>query len=143
MMTKVFNIRVYGLWLNNGQVLVNEERFRDLLVRKFPGGGLEWGEGLRACLKREWMEELGIEIEVGEHVYTTDYFQPSAFDGSQIISVYYQVTAPFQPAITNLVTGERSYWMPISEIKPDTFTLPIDKLVGNWLVEQIANGKLQ
>ncbi|MGY4707906.1 (deoxy)nucleoside triphosphate pyrophosphohydrolase [Candidatus Bipolaricaulota sp. J31] len=35
---------------------------------EFPGGAVEGGEGLEACLARELREELGIEVEVGEEV---------------------------------------------------------------------------
>ena len=55
---------------------------------------MEYGEGTRDCLKREFMEELNLNIEVGEHLYTTDFFQESAFHpGHQIISIYYLVKA--------------------------------------------------
>lgn len=132
-MAEVFNIRVYGIWIHEQFVLVNEEHFRGMVVRKFPGGGLEWGEGLKDCLVREWKEEIGIDIEVLDHLYTTDFFQRSVFDGTQIISIYYLVTAPYQERFTNLVPGEKSFWLPISTITTDTFTLPIDKLVGDML----------
>lgn len=131
---KRFNIRVYGLWLHNGQVLVNEELIRGRKVIKFPGGGLDWGEGTIACLQREWMEELNIEIEVLSHFYTTDFFQPSAFDDSQVISIYYLVSGDATATITNNVPEERTYWLPLSDIDDDTFTLPIDKVVGKMLV---------
>ncbi len=131
---KRFNIRVYGLWLHNGQVLVNEELIRGRKVIKFPGGGLDWGEGTIACLQREWMEELNLEIEVLSHFYTTDFFQPSAFDDSQVISIYYLVRSDATAAITNNVPEERTYWLSLSDINDDTFTLPIDKVVGKMLI---------
>lgn len=90
------------------------------------------GEGIQDCLKREWMEELGQEIEVTEHFYTTDFFQPSAFDDSQVISVYYLVKARsglakiIEPAMELL-------WLPIAEISEESFDLPIDKVVGRLL----------
>ena len=86
-----FNIRVYGILINDKkQVLVADEYVRGGLYTKFPGGGLEFGEGTRDCLKRELKEELGIEAAIGDHVYTTDYFQMSAFrPDDQIISIYY------------------------------------------------------
>lgn len=90
---KRFNIRVYGIWINDRQeILVSDERIGDFKFTKFPGGGLEFGEGIKDCLIREWKEELNIDIEVGNHIYTTDFFQLSAFDQtSQIISIYYNV----------------------------------------------------
>jgi len=129
-----FNVRVYGLWLHNGHVLVNEELIRGRQVIKFPGGGLNWGEGTIDCLKREWIEELNLEIEILSHFYTTDFFQPSAFDDSQVISIYYLISANANQAITNNMDNERTYWMPLSHITADTFSLPIDKVVGNMLI---------
>ena len=139
---KRFNVRAYGIWIQNGAVLVTEEKIRDLLVVKFPGGGLEMGEGLRDCLVREWKEELGLDITVGEHFYTTDFYQPSAFDASQVISVYYRVEVPAGAAFTNLVDGERSFWMPLAEVRDKAFTLPIDQVVGEMLRLEIARNPL-
>ena len=90
-----FNIRVYGILINeNRQVLVSDEFIRGNYYTKFPGGGLEFGEGTRDCLKREFKEEMDLEVEVGDHIYTTDYFQMSAFNPDhQIISIYYYAKA--------------------------------------------------
>lgn len=127
-----FNIRVYGICIQDGQLLVIREKIRGRWFTKLPGGGLELGEGIQDCLKREWMEELGQEIEVTEHFYTTDFFQPSAFDDSQVISVYYRVKARsglakiIEPAMELL-------WLPIAEISEESFDLPIDKVVGRLL----------
>jgi len=38
------------------------------------------------------MEEMALNVEVGEHIYTTDHYQQSAFNPAhQIISIYYFV----------------------------------------------------
>lgn len=132
-MCRRFNIRVYGIWINDGKVLVNEEMVRDKSIIKFPGGGLDWGEGIIDCLKREWKEELDIDIDVLNHFYTTDFFQASAYDESQVISIYYTVTADSGNDIKNKIANERTYWVSFSEITGNTFTLPIDKVVGNML----------
>ncbi|MFZ9661687.1 MAG: NUDIX domain-containing protein, partial [Chitinophagaceae bacterium] len=90
-----FNIRVYGILVDELRgVLVSDEKIRGNLYTKFPGGGLEFGEGTRECLKREFMEEMGLQVEIGAHIYTTDFFQISAFNpGHQIISIYYHARA--------------------------------------------------
>lgn len=132
---KRFNIRVYGIWLHDGHVLVNEELIRGRKVIKFPGGGLDWGEGTIDCLKREWMEELNLEIEILDHYYTTGFFQQSAFDDSQVLSIYYLVSGDASRTIINNIPEERTYWMPVSHITDDTFTLPIDKIVGMMLIK--------
>ena len=87
----MFNLRVYGIIINQQkQVLVSDELIRGSYITKFPGGGLEFGEGTRACLQREFMEEMNLKVDIGEHIYTTDYFQMSAFNPEhQIISIYY------------------------------------------------------
>lgn len=139
-MDKRFNIRVYGIWIHNNKVLVNEELVRERKIIKFPGGGLHWGEGIKDCLIREWKEELNIDIEVLNHFYTTDFFQASAFDNSQVISIYYLVTGIVPGTIVNNEPNERTYWMDIKDISADTFTLPIDKIAGNMLQGQLSTG---
>jgi len=131
-----FNIRVYGIWISAGRLLVSEEIIRGQRVIKFPGGGLELGEGTIEGLQREWREELDLDIEVLGHFYTTDFFQPSAFDDSQVISIYYLVQADASLPLKNLQANERSFWLPLNELSEDSFTLPIDRLVGRML----ANG---
>lgn len=153
----MFNIRVYGILMNDqNQVLVADEYIRGSYYTKFPGGGLEFGEGTRDCLKREFKEEMDLEVEVGEHIYTTDFFQMSAFNPEhQIISIYYFAKAlePIKCPIRTSVydfdanqlemyhrTGETEtfrfvHW---DDFHPDVVSLPIDKVVVEMLK---ANGK--
>lgn len=142
MSQKRFNVRVYGIRIQDGQLLVNEEMIRGERVIKFPGGGLDWGEGTIDCLKREWKEELDLDIEVLEHFYTTDFFQHSAYDDSQVISIYYLVAASPDDDIINYVPGERTYWMDLKDVNAGIFTLPIDKKVGSMLQILYANKEL-
>ena len=147
-----FNIRVYGILINDKkQILVADEYIRGGLYTKFPGGGLEFGEGTRDCLKRELKEELGIEAEIGDHIYTTDYFQMSAFrPDDQIISIYYfarqleELKVPIrekqfdfdekQMEIYN-ATGETETFRLIdwNDFSEETVTLPIDKIVARMI----------
>lgn len=90
----LFNVRVYGILINTkNQVLISDERTENVSFTKFPGGGLEHGEGLAEALKREFIEETGMQIEIIRHIYTTDFYEKSSFDESQILSIYYQVEA--------------------------------------------------
>jgi len=145
----MFNLRVYGILIDeNRRVLVSDEFIRGNYYTKFPGGGLEFGEGTRDCLKREFMEEMGLKVEIGEHIYTTDFFQLSAFNpGHQIISIYYYASAlepikaplrlnPFEFDERELRmyadTGETETFRFIDWkiFSPETVTLPIDKIVA-------------
>jgi mutator protein MutT len=143
-----FNIRVYGLLINDfNQVLISDEIIKGHYITKFPGGGLEFGEGIIDCLKREFREETNNEIEVIKHFYTTDFFQQSAYNPShQIISIYYIV----KPGNNfNLITTSTPFnfnesideaqafrWLSINELSEEQFSLPIDKLVSSLLKEQ-------
>jgi 8-oxo-dGTP diphosphatase len=148
----MFNVRVYGILLGkNKEVLVSDEFIRGGQYTKFPGGGLEFGEGTRDCLKREFMEEMNLEVEVKEHLYTTDFFQISAFNsGQQIISIYYMVEALEEirvPLRTKLFdfdeaqmkvyhkTGETETFrfIPWDSFSSESVTLPIDKVVADLL----------
>lgn len=44
---------------------------------EFPGGKIEPGESCEVALVREIQEELGVDIEVGELICTTEYDYPS------------------------------------------------------------------
>jgi 8-oxo-dGTP diphosphatase len=152
MASNLFNIRVYGILINDGnQVLVSDELIRGRPITKFPGGGLEFGEGTRDCLAREFMEEMMLRVEVTDHFYTTDFYIQSAFNPAhQIISVYYHVqpleplaivpkTTPFDFGSEQLAqheaTGETEVFrfIDLHHFNEDCMTLPIDKVVAGLL----------
>src|SRR5689334_18712243 len=145
-----FNIRVYGILMNDkNQVLVSDEYIRGNYYTKFPGGGLEFGEGTRDCLKREFMEEMNLNVSVEEHLYTTDFFQMSAFKPSdQIISIYYAARAlepikvPLRDKPFDFDEQQLAIYKEKNEIETFRFinwedfsgesvTLPIDKIVAD------------
>ena len=132
-----FNLRVYGLMLHQGKVLITHEHRAGIIMTKFPGGGLEKGEGLAEGLKREFIEEMNLEIEVGEIFYVNDFLQISAFNSDdQLISFYFLVeTKEKSTIITNsdksiLVKGQQIFeWIAFDELKEEEFTFPIDRVV--------------
>ena len=156
----LFNIRVYGVLLDaKKRLLVSDEFIRGNYYTKLPGGGLEIGEGTRDCLKREFMEETGLEVQVGDHLYTTDFFQISAFNNKdQIISIYYYVTTPepislpvknkpfdFAPNQIADPNGESEVfrWIEWSEISANQMSLPIDKVVMNLIKQRAGFGGMR
>jgi ADP-ribose pyrophosphatase YjhB (NUDIX family) len=154
-MSLTLTVRVYGILMNEKkQVLVSDEYIRGEYYTKFPGGGLEIGEGTRDCLKREFMEEMNLQVSIGEHLYTTDFFQISAFNNAhQILSIYYEATA-MEPIRVPLKIKEFDFdeqqlqvyektqqiesfrlvdWENFSSTQ---VTLPIDKIVADLVKEK-------
>ena len=151
----MFSIRVYGILINEArQVLVSDEYIRGNYFTKFPGGGLEIGEGTRHCLQREFMEEMNLKVEVCEHIYTTDIYQQSAFNPAhQIVAIYYfakaleQIRVPlrttafdFDEAQLNIYNEKKQietfrfiHW---DEFTADTVTLPLDKIAAGIVKEK-------
>lgn len=138
-----FNIRVYGIMLRDDHLLVSDENINGYQLTKFPGGGLEEGEGTRDCLIREFMEEMQWNIEVDDHIYTTDFYQQSAFNpDDQIISIYYLVSPLENKSIqysreAHFGEMENFRWVHLDAISEQDITLPIDKIVFKIVAEKL------
>lgn len=143
-----FNVRVYGLLINeNKQLLISDEFEYGMYFSKFPGGGLEYGEGLIEALKREFLEECAFEIEISSHFYTTDFFLKSAFDDTQIISIYYLVkniepiklsvkTVPFDFDGESADGSLQAFrWINLNQLKIEDVTFPADQKAVELLLK--------
>jgi 8-oxo-dGTP diphosphatase len=148
MSKKFFNVRVYGILINdNNEILISDEQEYGMRFSKFPGGGLEYGEGLTDGLKREFVEECNTEVEIINHFYTTDFFVKSAFNDSQIISVYYVVKAVSDLNFVTKTTifdfdGEgdvlQSFrWVNLKDLTTNELTFPTDKYVAELLISSL------
>ena len=134
-----FNIRVYALIQNGRKILLSHELINNKRVQKFPGGGVEYGEGIVEALQREAMEEMNLTLKEIKHFYTTHFFQQSSFNkNDQLISIYY--TAKLSKNIFgNKLTKDPSKnypvfcWHNINEISDNDFHFPIDKYVYSIL----------
>jgi 8-oxo-dGTP diphosphatase len=147
-MAEYFNVRVYGLLINhNDEVLVSDEQEYGMRFIKFPGGGLEKAEGLIDGLKREFVEECELQVEIISHFYTTDFYVLSAFNNSQVISVYYKVK---NISPINFITKTVEYdfdgegdvlqsfrWVKLADLFPEQVTFPADKRVVELLRETL------
>ena len=143
-----FNVRVYGLLMNaNNELLISDEQEYGMRFTKFPGGGLEFGEGLAGGLKREFMEECNAEIEIISHFYTTDFFVKSAFNDSQVISVYYlvknmeELKVPVKTEVFDF-DGDGDVlqafrWVKLAALKEEDFTFPTDQEVVRLLTHNL------
>lgn len=144
-MVNRINVRVYGLLLNDQkEILLTDEIRGGRQMTKFPGGGLDFGEGLADALKREFREEMELEVEVKKLFYVNEFLQISAFNPSdQVLSVYYYVD-PASPL--NFPLANRRFDFPeqrenaqifrfvsVPELEIRELTFPIDRRVAEML----------
>lgn len=137
-----FNLRVYGLLINEKEeVLLSDEFEYGMYFTKFPGGGVELGEGLIDALKREFVEECNMEIDVFSHFYTTDFYEKSSFNESQVVSIYYMVK-PLQALNLNFKekvfdfdagSSQSFRFVKIAELSEEQVTFKTDKTVVRLL----------
>jgi len=141
-----FTVRAYGLLFHAGAVLVSDELVRGSRITKFPGGGLEYGEGLRDCLVREIGEEMGVEAMDVRHFHTTEVFQQSAFhtDPMQVIAVYFTFLVDDPegiPVVNEPFAGlgdevrEVFRWLPLEAANVEALSLPLDRAVWRMLCD--------
>jgi len=138
---KNFNLRVYGLLINeNQEILLSDECRFGHFFTKFPGGRVEAGEGILDALKREFIEELNLAIEEAFPFYYNDFYQESAFrKEDQIVSFYYLVKCDFRKIqcvnyeIPFFEEVEKQRWIKLDDLQESDLTFPSDKIVLNKL----------
>ncbi|GAB1448765.1 NUDIX hydrolase [Bacteroidota bacterium] len=142
-----FTVRSYGILLNaEKEVLLVHETMPEMEFTKFPGGGVEFGEGPEDCVVREFKEETGLDVKVDSHFYTTGHFQQSAFRSSdQLIAIYYllKLINPKQELTemerTLFISGKtevlKFHWKSISQLTESDLSFPIDKFLVSRIRE--------
>ena len=65
-------IRATGILIQNGSILLLKQKVTNERAWSLPGGSLEAGETIAACLQREFLEETGIKIQIKELLYICD-----------------------------------------------------------------------
>jgi len=126
---KKFNVRVYGFLIKNQEVLIAEEIHDGEKIVKFPGGGLKFGEGTFDGLKREFREELGVDVIVEDLIYVNDFFQNSYFYPShQLICIYYKVKLKEETQLKSFEGHIDFVWKNIKETPLNYLSFPIDQI---------------
>lgn len=132
-----FTVRVYGILINDkSEVLLADEVVNGRHITKFPGGGLEFGEGPVDCVVREFREETGQEVSVIEHFYTTGFYIHSQINPEfQVVAVYYRVSCA---TTEQIVIGKQTdnitlKWVSLFALDENDVTFESDKTVVRLL----------
>lgn len=137
-----FNIRIYGLLNYKEELLVVKEKIKGEWIVKFPGGGLEFGEGIKDCLVREFKEELNVEVAVKELLFVNDFFQQSYFFPThQLICMYFRVELIDESSELKVLEEEdyQIKWIKNKNLKEVEMSFKADQLALTTFIQQ-TNG---
>ena len=116
----VFSYRVAGICVKNGKVLlqkpVNDTAFA------FPGGHVAFGETNEETLIREFKEEIGVDIRVGELKWVAEIFFPWGDKPCHQICLYYMVDGDISDMNQFMGIEERGvplefWWIPLEQVQ--------------------------
>ena len=83
-------VRACGILIIDNKILLAAHKFSNReLFWSPPGGGVEFGESLKKCIKREFKEETLLDINVGNYLGTSEYIAPPL----HAIEIFFSVTA--------------------------------------------------
>ncbi|WP_439882384.1 NUDIX domain-containing protein [Pontibacter sp. MBLB2868] len=115
-------VRVCGVCIKNDKLLLvrHGHTLGNDAFWAPPGGGLLFGESMEQCLKREMLEETGLQVKVGRFLFVNEFLQKPL----HAIEFFFEV----QVAEGSLTTGtdpeaapdqqliEQVQWLTIKEI---------------------------
>lgn len=84
-------IRIAGLYIEDGRILLVKHRKNNLEYYLLPGGGQEPGESCTQALKREWLEELNLSIEIGSFLFMGESVPRPHLRRSQVMQITFEI----------------------------------------------------
>ena len=122
----VFSYRVAGICVQNGKVLLQKPDNDTAFA--FPGGHVTFGETNAQTLIREFKEEIGVDISVGDLKWVGEIFFPWGNKPCHQICLYYNVditsyNIPFEGMFIGSEQLEgrnfnlEFYWVPFEDLE--------------------------
>jgi 8-oxo-dGTP pyrophosphatase MutT (NUDIX family) len=117
------NVRVYGVLLRAGRVLISAETIFGRDILKFPGGGVEAGETPEAALLREFIEEGNLAVTPAYllHIPGTLF---SPWTHSEYTPLYYKVHSDGNPETPDHENIELVFMEPYTVIESGRVAAP-------------------
>lgn len=88
MAAEKIGIRPSVILMNDNKVLCIHCKYGDGEYYLFPGGGVEPGETLVECAKREFEEETGLKIDITKLVYVNDWIKDKAIN-ERVVNIFF------------------------------------------------------
>jgi nucleoside triphosphatase len=137
----VFRPSVYAIIEHEDQLLLIRSRHGGKYA--LPGGGVELGERLEDALKREVMEETGIEIEIQQFVRVQEhFFYYDPLDHAYHSYLFFYACAPktlelIPDSLVDDDDAERPQWIDIQHLRADDF-----QHHGSLILEQLSSHRV-
>ncbi len=133
----VFRPSVYGVIIHDNKILMLRTKSNGKLF--FPGGGVNIGETLIDALKREIIEETGIEIEIEKFLHFKEqffYWDPG--DEAYHMFNFFYICRPKTFKLVNDdkvddLESEKPRWIDIKKIKHATDNLEVVEEIFQFL----------
>ena len=83
-------VRACGIFIKDGEILlINHKSLAESDFWAPPGGGISFGEKAETCLAREFKEETGLTINVGQFLFACEFIQSAL----HAIELFFEVSA--------------------------------------------------